>query len=228
VTPKSSLINAVRSGLASLANPAKAPEMQAYMKSSTPYRGVPKPERAALTRALFTEHVLSSDAEWVDTILALWREAEFREERYVAIDLSGARRYASWQSSALVPVYDELIVTGAWWDYVDEIASRRIGPLVRAEPDVMKPLMRKWSTDDDLWRRRTSIICQLASKAATDTALLADCIEPSVEEKDFFLRKGIGWALREYAKTDPEWVRAFVADHPALSGLSRREALKHL
>ena len=88
--------------------------------------------------------------------------------------------------------------------------------------------MRTWSRDADRWRRRTSVICQLGSKAATDADLLADCVEANLADPDFFLCKGIGWALREQAKTDPGWVLAFVQTHPTLSPLSRREALKHL
>jgi 3-methyladenine DNA glycosylase AlkD len=88
--------------------------------------------------------------------------------------------------------------------------------------------MRAWSTDADRWQRRTSVICQIKAKADTDHALLTDCVEANQDDRDFFLRKGIGWALREYAKTDPAWVRRFVADHPGLSPLSVREALKHL
>ena len=228
VAPKHSLIAAVRTGLAELANPDKAPDMQAYMKSEMPYLGVQKPARAALEKAVFATHVIDDPADWVDTVLTLWREATHREERYVAVDLTGARQYRAWQSPELLPMYDELIVTGAWWDYVDEIANRRIGPLLRAEPSVLKPIMLKWSVDADRWRRRTSVICQLASKRETDTDLLTACIEANVDDRDFFLRKGIGWALREYAKTDPAWVRDFVAAHPDLSGLSKREALKHL
>ncbi|GLZ36060.1 DNA alkylation repair protein [Lentzea sp. NBRC 105346] len=228
MAPKHSLIAAVRTGLRELANPDKAPDMQAYMKSEMPYLGVQKPARKTVEKAVFAAHVIAEPADWVDTVLTLWRDATYREERYIAIDLSGDRRYAAWQNSGLLPMYDELIVTGAWWDYVDEIANRRIGPLLRAEPLVLKPIMLKWSVDADRWRRRTSIICQLASKAATDTDLLASCIEANVDDPDFFLRKGIGWALREYAKTDPAWVRGFVAAHPGLSGLSKREAMKHL
>jgi 3-methyladenine DNA glycosylase AlkD len=221
------LVDAVRQGLAELANPAKAPDMQRYMKSEMPFRGVPKPERAALTKALFAEHPIDDPATWEATIRTLWDEAEFREERYVALDLSGARRYASWQDIGLVPLYRHLIVTGAWWDFVDEIANRRIGPILRAD-EAMTSIVLGWARDEDLWLRRTSVICQLASKAGTDTDLLTRTIEANVADPDFFLRKGIGWALREYAKTEPGWVRAFVTDHPELSGLSRREALKHL
>ena len=88
--------------------------------------------------------------------------------------------------------------------------------------------MRRWIVDADRWLRRTSVIAQLGSRSATDVDLLVDAIEANQDDSDFFLRKAIGWALRQYASTDPEWVRAFVADHPRLSPLSCREALRHL
>lgn len=222
------LVRAVRVGLAELADPAKAPEMRRYMKSDMPFRGVQRPERKRLAAQVFAEHPLSDVDVWVGTVLELWRAAEYREERYLALDLTGHRPYARWQRPGLLPLYEELIVTGAWWDFVDEVANRRIGPLVRGYPDELAPLMRAWSRDPDRWKRRTSIICQLGSKADTDVELLAECIEANLHDPDFFLRKGIGWALREFAKTEPGWVRAFVEAHPDLSPLSRREATKHL
>lgn len=222
------LIAAARAGLAELANPRKAPEMQRYMKSEMPYRGVPTPERRALGARLFAAHELSDVEEWRATVLRLWREAEFREERYLALDLTGHRRYASWQTPELVPLYEELIVTGAWWDYVDEVANRRIGPLLRAHPDRLTPVLRRWATDPDLWKRRTSITCQLSAKEGTDTDLLTECIESNLGDRDFFIRKGIGWALRQFARTEPGWVRAFVDSHSELSPLSKREATKHM
>ena len=88
--------------------------------------------------------------------------------------------------------------------------------------------MLRWTADDDLWIRRSSIISQLKQREATDLELLTIAIESNIEDTEFFIRKAIGWALREYGKTDADWVRAFVAAHPELSGLSRREALKHL
>jgi len=219
---------AARSGLAELADPAKAPEMQAYMKSEMPFRGVPKPARTVLNRRLTADYPLPNRELFTKAVLTLWREAEFREERYAALDLAGHRAYARWQDSSLLPLYDELVVTGAWWDFVDEIAIRRIGPILRAEPAALTPKMRKWARDADRWRRRTSVICQVGAKAGTDTELLTHTIEANIDDPDFFLRKGIGWALREYTKTNPGWVRLFVETHPGLSGLSRREALKHL
>jgi 3-methyladenine DNA glycosylase AlkD len=223
-----SFVAATRSGLAELADPVKAPGMRAYMKSEMPYRGLQRPALRILGRRLFAEYPLPDREAFTNAVLRLWREAEFREERYVAIDLTGYRAYAGWQDSTLIPLYDELLVTGAWWDYVDEIAIRRIGPILRGEPGAVTPRMRRWARDEDRWRRRTSVICQVGSKAGTDTELLTHTIEANVDDRDFFLRKGIGWALREYAKTNPEWARLFVDTHPGLSGLSRREALKHL
>ncbi|MGW6935797.1 DNA alkylation repair protein [Lentzea sp. NPDC054927] len=217
-----SLIQAVRAGLEELANPAKAPEMQAYMKSEMPFLGVPKPERVTLMKSL---PVLTDRDEWLEAVQTLWREATYREERYVALSLSGDRRF---QSVELMPWFDEMIVTGAWWDYVDEIAARRVGPLLRSAPEIVRPLMLKWSVDADKWRRRTSIICQLGAKGATDVELLTACVDANVDDRDFFLRKGIGWALRDFARTEPGWVRSFVESRPGLSPLSRREALKHM
>ncbi|HEV7648414.1 MAG TPA: DNA alkylation repair protein [Actinophytocola sp.] len=227
-TASTTFLAAVRTGLAELGDPRKAPEMQRYMKSEMPFRGVASPERRVLGRRLFAEHVLSDVDAWRATVLSLWRHAEYREERYLAMDLTGQRWYASWQTPALLPMYDELIVTGAWWDFVDELANRRVGPLLRAHRAEIDPVMRRWATDPDLWRRRTSIICQLGAKEDTDTALLTYCIEANEGDRDFFIRKGVGWALRQFARTEPAWVRAFVDAHPALSPLSRKEATKHL
>lgn len=221
-------VSAAREGLAAAANPGSAPVMQRYMKSEMPFRGVPKPLRQRVTRVLFAEYPLPDRESFVEGARKLWREAEFREERYVAIDLTGYRAYACHQDSELLPLYEEMIVTGAWWDYVDEVAIHRVGPLLRAEPDVVGPVLRRWATDEDHWRRRTAIICQNGTKGAPDLDLLTHAIEASESEWDFFLRKGIGWALRQYARTDPEWVRRFVAAHPGLSPLSVREALKHV
>jgi 3-methyladenine DNA glycosylase AlkD len=119
-------------------------------------------------------------------------------------------------------------VTGAWWDHVDGV-SERIGRLLLAHRDELEATIRQWSTDPDRWLRRSSIISQLALKGRTDVDLLADVIIVNLADREFFVRKAIGWALRQYARTDPQWVRDFVTTHlDALSPLSRREAMKHL
>ena len=203
--------------------------MQSYMKSAMPYLGVPKPARERALRPVFAAWTLPDASSWSATVLALWRQARFREERYAAIDLSGHRAYRAFQRAETLDLYDEMITTGAWWDYVDEIAARRVGPLLAADPRVIRPVILRWSRDADLWRRRSSIICQLSFKAATDLELLHACIDANLDDPDFFIRKAIGWALRQYARIDPAEVGRFVAARgDRLSPLSRREALKHI
>ncbi|MFF3671233.1 DNA alkylation repair protein [Microtetraspora malaysiensis] len=221
------LLKAVRHALAEAADPAKAPVMQAYMKSDMPFLGVQAVPRRAALRRVFAEHRLGSAPEWRRAVLALWREAEYREERYAAIELSAHRFYRSWQTLYTLPMYEEMIVTGAWWDLVDDIAINRIGTLMRLYPESMRPLMLEWAYDPNLWKRRTAILCQNSFKERTDPALLYACIEPSLSDIDFFARKAIGWALREYAKTNPDEVVRYI-DHHGISGLSRREALRNL
>jgi 3-methyladenine DNA glycosylase AlkD len=104
-----------------------------------------------------------------------------------------------------------------------------ISPILAAYPSEVLPIMLGWATDQNLWLRRTAIIAQLGSKRSTDLRLLTLAIDANVGDTDFFIRKAIGWALRQYACTDPKWVQAFVdAREDQISGLSKREARKHL
>jgi 3-methyladenine DNA glycosylase AlkD len=219
----------LRAALGEAADPGRAPAMQRYMKSTMPFLGCPSPVVRRVSQDVFRDVALPDEATWTSYVLELWRAARYREERYAAIRLTGDRRARPFQTPDAVPLYEELIVNGAWWDYVDELAARRVGPILRAFPRELAPLLRAWATGDDLWKRRSAIISQLGAKGRTDTRLLADCIAPSLGSREFFLRKGIGWALREYSKTDPAWVRGYVRDHEAeLSPLSKREALRRL
>ncbi|MFD1546729.1 DNA alkylation repair protein [Nonomuraea guangzhouensis] len=222
-----SLGTAVRTALREAAEPAKAATMRAYMKSDMPFLGVQAVRRRAALRRVFAAHRIDTAPEWRRAVLGLWRAAEYREERYAAIELTGYHLYREFQTLYTVPMYEEMIVSGAWWDLVDELATHRIGGLLTAFPDSMRPLMLDWARDGDLWKRRTAILCQNRFKARTDTALLYACIEPSLSDNDFFARKAIGWALREYAKTNPAEVIRYVRAK-GISGLSRREALRNL
>jgi len=215
------MIEAIRRELAARADSAKAPDMQRYMKSAMPFLGVQKPGRSEVARTVFPAHPLDGFDAWRDTVLTLWREATYREERYLAIALARERRYREHRTVAALPLYEELIVTGAWWDFVDEVAVRLVGEL--DIPDVL----RRWASDEGMWKRRTAIIAQIARKDVTDVQLLFDCIEPNRADREFFIRKAIGWALREYAKVDPSAVERYCATHE-LSPLSRREALKNV
>ncbi|MEV0588218.1 DNA alkylation repair protein [Nonomuraea sp. NPDC050310] len=222
-----SVVEAARAALRRVAEPERAASMQAYMKSDMPFLGVPAGPRRVALKAAFLANRLDSAPEWRRAVLELWREAEYREERYAAMELAGFRLYRDYQTLYTVPMYEEMIVTGAWWDVVDELATHRIGGLLAAFPDTMRSLMLEWAHDSDLWKRRTAILSQNRFKDRTDTALLYACIEPSLSDHDFFARKAIGWALREYAKVNAREVVRYV-QAKGISGLSRREALKNV
>lgn len=227
VSVRRGLVRALRDGLAALADEDKAPQMQAYMKSAMPYRGVQTPLRRKMQKKVFAQYRLVDFATWRDTVLQLWRHASFREERYCAIDLAGEND--EMQTRRALPLYRELIVTGAWWDLVDPVATHRLRRLLQKYPGSITRTMLEWSRCRDLWKRRSSILCQVGRKQETDLELLFACIEPNLDRSEFFLRKAIGWALRDYAWFDPATVQEYVATQgDRLSGLSRREALKNI
>jgi 3-methyladenine DNA glycosylase AlkD len=223
------LIEDARQSLREVADPAKAPAMRAYMKSSMPYYGVAAPVAKRVFARVLHDHPLPDRESWLATVRALWQGATHREERYAALALAGHRGYLSYQDPGTLDLYRELVVTGAWWDFVDTLASHRVGPILRADSAAVRPIVVAWSTDPDMWLRRTSIICQLGAKQAIDLDLLTECIEPNLADREFFIRKAIGWALRQHAWTDAAWVQDYVRRHgDRLSPLSRREALKNV
>jgi 3-methyladenine DNA glycosylase AlkD len=146
------------------------------------------------------------------------------------VALASDRRYRTERSSMdALPLFEELIVTGAWWDLVDSVATHLVAGLLAEPPAPMTATLLAWSRSCDRWLRRSAIICQVQAKAATDLELLYACLEPNLGDRDVFIRKAIGWALRAYAWTDPDEVARYVhANHARLSGLSRREALRNL
>jgi len=219
----------VRKALRNIADPVKAVAMQAYMKSVMPYHGVPAPLLRRICKEVFAKANLDTASRWQELVLDLWRNARFREERYAALQLAGDKRARGFQTPRAMEMYEELIVTGAWWDYVDDIAAHRLGPILKDYPTPLRRKMLAWSKGADMWQRRSSIICQLLFKEETDLTLLYACIEPSLGSREFFLQKAIGWALRQYAWTDPAEIKRFVRlNTDRLSPLSQREALKNL
>ena len=229
--PHPDFASAVRDALAARANPERAAGQQRYMKSALPYHGLTSPELAVALRPILRDPGLAmrSRDEWATTIREVWEEATHREEWYAALALAKHRAYRHWVDSASMPLWERLIRTGAWWDVVDDIATHLVRDAVLAAPHVEKPRMRSWAVvGDSLWVRRAAMLCQVGVQDRLDQQLLTDVIEPNVEDPDFFSRKAIGWALRDHARWNPAWVCRFVEEHPNLSGLSRREALKHV
>ena len=223
------LAQIVRERLTAAADPARVDGMQAYMKSAMPYLGVSAVPLRAVCKEAFVGLAWPDSAAWQADVLEIWRGAEFREERYAAIELTGVKAARPFQDLSAVPMYEEMIVSGAWWDFTDAIATQRFWPILECEGNAMKRKMLAWNADPDMWKRRSAILCQIKAKERTDLDLLYACIEPSLNSKEFFLRKAIGWALRQYAWSDPKEVKRYVRGHASqLSPLSRREALKNI
>lgn len=196
------------------------------MRSAMPFLGVRVPDVRSLVRELARQHPPTDLAALERDARRLWDEAQYREERYAGSALCGLRAARGrWE---LVPLYRHMIVTGAWWDHVDETVHR-LAELHDAHPERTATLVRGWAIEPDRWLRRAAILSQLGRRDRVDQVLLAAVIEPNLADREFFVRKAIGWALRDYARVRPEWVSAFVRTHDAtISPLSRREALKHL
>lgn len=228
--PHPDLASEVRAALLAAADPHRAAAQQRYMKSLMPYYGLTSPQLKAALAPLLRDPglVMVSRGQWEDTIRALWDGATHREEWYAAIALARHRPYRAWVDSDAMPLWESLIRAGAWWDVVDDIATHLVRDTVLAHPAVEGLRMRDWAASDSLWVRRAALICQVGARDRLDQDLLSDVIEPNVGDPDFFSRKAIGWALRDHARVDPSWVRAFVDAHPDLSDLSRREAVKHV
>ncbi|MEV6542856.1 DNA alkylation repair protein [Streptomyces sp. NPDC051665] len=209
---------------AAAADPERAGPMRAYMKDIAPFLGLTTPVRRALSRTVLEGTPHPDETDCTAIALRCWELPE-REYRYFAVDY--LRRHVRHCTSGFLPVARHLVSTVPWWDTVDALASHVVGGLVAADPKLVAD-MDAWIVDDDLWVARTALLHQLRYKERTDTErLFAYCLRQS-GHPDFFIRKAIGWCLREYAKTDPEAVRGFLArEKGRFAPLSVREALKN-
>lgn len=209
-----------------LADPAAAGPMAAYMKTRMPFYGVKKPQRNQVVRALEKEFEIDDVETYRRVVARLWT-LPHREEKYLAIQL--AQTFPRLVGIGSIDLYERLIREGAWWDLVDDVAIRLVGRVWLENRDEVAPRMDRWIEDDDLWIRRAAIIAQIRHKANTDHRRLFSYCRRRAFEKEFFIRKAIGWALREYSKTDPRRVSRFLnQNRDRLSGLSYREGAKVL
>ena len=199
--------------------------MAAYMKGQFPFLGVTSPARRTITQHLARAAKSRTPEQLLGFADACWDEPE-REFQYVAVDT--LKRRVGLLSAADLSRVEHLIRTKSWWDTVDALASDVVGPLVSAHPG-LAATMDRWIEDDDFWIARTALLHQLKFRERTDARRLFTYVDRRASDREFFSRKACGWALRQFAYTDPEAVRAFVTtNHDRLSGLTRREALKHL
>lgn len=207
-------------------NPLRVRGAQAYMKTSDPFFGVDANSMRGVVKALARAHPPQDQAEYLAQIEALWCLPE-RETHYAAVEW--AKLFPAFQTLDAMPLFERMIREGAWWDTVDEIARFLVGALLLKERSVMKSLMERWIRDGNLWIRRSALVAHQKHREHTDEAQLFDHCLMLAHEKDFFIRKAIGWALREHSKTRPGAVEDFITAHRGeLSGLSVREGMKRI
>lgn len=205
--------------------PERVPKMEAYMRDQFAFLGVTSPERKALEKPLLTASKTADPDEILDIADQCWAQDE-REFQYVASDLLRARA-KNLRAKDLDHLH-RLITTKSWWDTIDALASHPVGILVQRFPELTET-MDAWIDDDNFWVARTAILHQLRYKHDLDQARLFGYVLKRASDTEFFIRKALGWALRDYARVAPDAVRAFVSEHDeVLSGLTKREAMKHL
>jgi 3-methyladenine DNA glycosylase AlkD len=213
------------------ADPGRAAPMAAYLRDQFRVLGIGSPVRAALLRVAWAGLPDPTPAELGGAVAGLWR-LPGREYQYAACDLLGrhlgtTRRAARLDPGFLVTTIRPLLTTVAWWDTVDALRKVAVGPLVQAHP-VLVDVMRAWVEDDDRWLVRSAIIHQLGYREATDEVLLFELCTRRASDREFFVAKAIGWALRTHARRRPDAVREFCTSHAELTPLARREALRHV
>ncbi len=204
------------------ADPVKAAPMSAYMRNQFSYLGISTPERKKLSQE-FLKTLKQNDIDWA-FVFSCWEMPE-REFQYLAVEYLTRQKAKLTDSD--IPNLRILIITKSWWDTVDGL-DVIVGDIALRHPEVSQILLT-WSTDENIWLRRAAIDHQLGRREKTDIRLLEKIIINNLGQKEFFINKAIGWSLREYSKTNPEWVREFIEHHrEALSSLSIREASKYI
>ncbi len=206
------------------ANSTNAEPMAKYMKNLFPYLGIKTPERREITKKFYKEFGLPEISDLEEIIKDLWELPE-REFQYFVVGL--LVKFKDKVEKDIIELYEYLITTKSWWDSVDGIATWMVADLFKRFPELIKPYTEKWLKSGNMWLQRTVILFQLNYKDKTDEMLLGTSIMRVADSKEFFIQKAIGWALREYSKTDARAVINFVENNE-LAPLSKREALKWL
>ena len=215
-------VKAITEALRDLADADNAFKMRKYMRDKYPFLGVNKPERQEVFKHLYKLHGSSQD--WFDISSELFAMPE-REFQYVAMEyVKQAKK--SWDTR-LPALFEQWVGEDSWWDVVDFLAPQILGPYFLQFPAERDVWIQRWMNSGNFWLQRFCLVFSLGYKDKTDVVLLAKNIQALSYSKEFFIQKAIGWALRQYARTDPDWVREFVANN-ALAPLSKREALKHV
>jgi 3-methyladenine DNA glycosylase AlkD len=204
-------------------NGEKAGWMKAYMKNQFEFSGIQTPERRKICKEHAKQYVLDNPEEVKEIVKGLWAQPE-REFQYCAMEILLCNKKL-WHAD-FVDLIEYLVVTKSWWDTVDFLAADCAGTYFKLFPAHLSSITATWNHSNNMWLQRSSLLFQKNYKKDTDTKLLKEYILQLAPSKEFFIQKAIGWILREYAKTNPQWVQAFTNEN-TLAPLSKREALKH-
>ena len=204
-------------------NEEQAQKMSKYMLNKFEYIGIKTPERREIFKNFFKEYKNEEKIDW-EFVNKCW-ENKYREFQYVAAD------YLKNMKDKLtiddIPKFKRLILEKSWWDTIDNL-DMTIGALALKDSNVNKILL-EWSLDENIWLRRIAIDHQLLRKEKTNTELLEKILKNNLGQAEFFINKAIGWALRDYSKTNPEWVKNFIEENREnMAKLSIKEASKYL
>lgn len=205
-------------------NPVKALQMQNYLKGQFSFYGIQKPVKTIIEKEFFKTYGLPSREKLFEVVFELWQLPE-REYQHTAIMI--LQKFEKQLEEGDIINIEKLIVSKSWWDSVDGLSAWICGQYFKKFSHQIKPVTQKWINSGNIWLQRSSLLFQLKYKMSTDTELLSDYIVVLSGSKEFFIRKAIGWVLREYSKVNPEWVRHFISTHK-LSPLSYREASKYV
>lgn len=204
------------------ANPELAQEQRAYLRNRFVHYGLKTPIRREIQKPFLLKSYLPEKQVMLEIARTLWDRPE-REFHYFAQEL--IFKYHRQFEPADMEHFEYMITHQSWWDTVDFIATKPVGTFFKMYPDLIQTYTDKWLKSGNMWLQRTALLFQLKNKDKTDAQLLGRCIEYLIPSEEFFINKAIGWTLREYSKTNPDWVLDFVENH-ALSVLSKKEALR--
>lgn len=207
-----------------VANKERAAGAKAYLKNQFEFFGIPMPERRSLCKLHLKQFAINDASHFEEIVRELWAMDE-REYQYFAIELMSYNKKL-W-NEPIISLFEYYIIHKSWWDTVDFIASDCTGPFFKMFPGKIEQVTGKWNTSDNMWLQRSSLLFQKNYKQYTNVVFLSKYIVHLSSSKEFFIRKAIGWILREYAKTNPQWVLDFVEQH-TLATLSKREAVKNI
>jgi 3-methyladenine DNA glycosylase AlkD len=205
-------------------NEREAGPMTKYMKNHFPFLGIKSPIRKELEKVFFKETGILKEPFDQEFILELWEKDE-REYQYMA--LTYIEKSLKKLQKGDLALMERLVLEKSWWDTVDAIAAKAVGKIAEKFPEIIEETIDDWAEHDNLWLRRTAILFQLKYKEITDEERLYRYISSNSDSKEFFIQKAIGWALREYSKTNPSSVKQFINEN-SLAPLSVREGSKYV